>query len=97
MVMVRVEIPEQVEAEARRLGLLSGEKLAALIEAEVERERQQQRREAWQRLDEAMEPVREAFRAEYGHLSEEEVIDMIDTWLHEVRAEMQAERENATL
>lgn len=92
MVMVKVEMQPEVEEQARRLGLLSGERLAALIEAEVERERQQ-RRDAWQWLNKTMKPVREAFRAEYGHLLEEEVIDMIDTWLHEPDDEQSTEQQ----
>lgn len=100
MVMITVEMPAQVEEQARRLGLLSGERVAALIEAEVDRLQQEagtaNRLQVWQELEQAFEPAREAFRAEYAHLTDDQVMDMINDVVHEVRADMELERRSST-
>lgn len=79
MVMIPVELSKDVEDAARSLGLLTSEKIAQMIEAEVQR----QRREAWEHLQAMIAPVQAAFREEYGHLSDDEVQAMIDEWIHE--------------
>lgn len=55
---VRVELPDELERKARAAGLLTSEKIAALIEAEVERQRDaaiQAARETLAKLD-TLEP-----------------------------------------
>jgi len=84
---ITVSLPEGLIERARFQGILNDERIAQLLEAEIERI------ERWNQLDQALEPARDSFRAEYGHLSEEEVMDMINQEVHEVRAEMRAERD----
>jgi post-segregation antitoxin (ccd killing protein) len=92
-VLVTVELPKELEEKARAAGLLTSEKLAALIEAEVERQRQ----EAWERLSEAMDKVSASFRAKFGHLTDEEAQAMIDQWLHEVGEKIRDEARDASI
>jgi hypothetical protein len=79
MLTIQLELSKEVEADARALGLLSGKSVAQLIEAEVQR----QRKAAWGRLRTLIAPVQDAFRAEYGHLSEDEGQALIDGWIEE--------------
>jgi hypothetical protein len=87
---ITVSLPVELVERARNRGILNDQRIALLLEAEIERI------ERWRDLDRALEPVREAFRAEYGHMTEDEVMDMINETVHEVRAEMRAEREAKT-
>ena len=84
---VTLSLPTELIERARQQGILTDQRVAMLLEAEIERI------ERWHALDQSLEPVREAFRKEYGHLTEDEVMDMINDVVHEVRAEMRAERE----
>lgn len=79
---VKLQLPEDVERKAREAGLFTSEKIAQMIEAEVQR----QRMEAWERLQAKLAPVQAAFREEYGHLSDDEVQAMIDQWIDEADA-----------
>jgi hypothetical protein len=78
-VTLRVELPRAVEEQARTLGILTSEKMAELIAAEVERQRQA----AAARLSETMDRLSAKFREEYGHLLEDEALALIDQWLDE--------------
>ncbi len=79
MVTIRLDLPQEIEEEARSLGLLTSEKITEMIEAEVQR----QRNGAWTRLQATLAPVQAAFRSEYGHLSDDEAQAMIDAWIQE--------------
>lgn len=76
---IELRLPDEVAEQARSLGLLTDEKLTEMIEAEIWRKRQA----AWAELKEMTEGLRADFRAEYGHLSDEEAQAMIDQWMHE--------------
>lgn len=76
---VKLQLPEDVERKAREAGLFTGEEIARMIEAEVQR----QRHEAWEQLQAKLAPVQAAFREDYGHLSDEEAQSMIDQWIDE--------------
>ncbi|MBL8152873.1 MAG: hypothetical protein JNM70_01715 [Anaerolineae bacterium] len=76
---VKLQLSEDVERKAREAGLFTGEKIAQMIEAEVQRQRQA----AWERLQAKLAPVQAAFREEYEHLSDDEVQAMIDQWIDE--------------
>jgi len=80
MVMITIQLPQAIEDKARELGILTEEKIARLIEAEIER----QREEAIVELRKTMALLSADFRTEYGHLSEEEALAMIDQWIDEV-------------
>jgi len=76
LVNLTIEMPENVEEKARAAGLLTGEKIFELIEAELKRKRQ----EAGERLTKMMDEISTAFRADYGHLTDEEAMEMIAQW-----------------
>jgi hypothetical protein len=78
-IQVTVELPADVAAQADTLGLLSGEKIAELITAEVQRRRQA----AADRLRETMDRLSQQFQQEYAHLSEAEALAMIQAWIDE--------------
>lgn len=74
---VDFQLPEDVVQKARQDGLLTGEKIAELITAEIERRRDA----AAERLRVITEQLQANFRAEYGDLSEDEAQAIIDQWL----------------
>jgi post-segregation antitoxin (ccd killing protein) len=76
---IELRLPDEVAEQARSLGLLTDEKLTEMIEAEIWRKRQA----AWAELRAMTEGLRADFRAEYGHLSDEEAQAMIDQWINE--------------
>lgn len=77
-IQVTLELPADIAAQADRLGLLNGEKIAELIAAEVQR-----RQAAATRLRETMDRLSAQFRQEYSNLTEAEALAMIDTWIEE--------------
>lgn len=79
MVTINVRLPDELTEQARSLGLLTDEKLAEMIRAEIWRKRQA----AWTELKEMLEPVQMDFRAEFGTLDEDEAQAMIDQWIEE--------------
>lgn len=83
---IELRLPDEVAEQARSLGLLTDEKLTEMIEAEIWRKRQT----VWAELKEMTEPLRADFRAEYGHLSDDEALAMIDQWINETDAESDA-------
>jgi hypothetical protein len=85
MVTIILELDQQIEEEARSLGLLSSERLAQMIEAEVQRER----KAAWKRLQDVVAPVQTAFQKEYVHLNDDQVQAMIDTWIDDESNDVQ--------
>ena len=74
---------KEIEEEARALGLLTSERLAQIIESEVQRRRQ----EAWEQLQALVAPIQAAFRAEFPNLSDDEAQDMINQWIEETTDE----------
>lgn len=71
-----------MSSEKREAGLFTDEKIGELIEAEVQRQRQ----EACEQLQAKLVPVQAAFREACGHLSNGEAQAMIDQWIDEADA-----------
>jgi len=80
-VNLSVELPEELFEEARAAGILNNERIAALLAMELRREA------AWVRLSTAAEIVRESAKSEYGDLSDDEVMQLVDEEIHLMRAE----------
>ncbi|MBZ0277938.1 MAG: hypothetical protein K8I60_17455 [Anaerolineae bacterium] len=78
---VMLRLPETLVEKARAQGLLDNERIARLLTAEIERV------EAWQRLDQSLESVRAAFRTDYPDMDEDDVANMLNDLIDEVRAE----------
>lgn len=76
---ITVSLPMELVERARTEGILNDRRIAPLLEAEVERI------EHWHALDQALKPAREAFRAEHPTMTEDEIMDMINEVVHEVR------------
>jgi hypothetical protein len=97
MVTVRLEIEmtlsEYIAQKARAGGLLTSEKIAALITTEVER----QRHEAVAYLLDAMKTVSNDMRERFGDMSDIEAQAMIDGWIEEVEAEIREERRDQAI
>jgi hypothetical protein len=74
---VTLQLPEALVEKARANGLLSNERIAMLLQSEVERI------ESWQALNTTLEPVRAAFRADHPDMTDEDVIDMVYDIMHE--------------
>lgn len=70
-ITLTIELPETLAAAAREAGILSNERIAALLEMELTRQA------AWDRLNAAAARVRESAAGEYGHLSDEEVMRLV--------------------
>jgi hypothetical protein len=83
-VNVTVELPESLVEQARAAGILSNERIAALLEMELAREA------AWNQLYQAADIVRESAASEYGELSEDEVMQLVNEEIHIMRAEKEA-------
>jgi hypothetical protein len=84
---ITLSLPEELVEKARAQGVLNNQRIALLIQAEIER------MEGWRRLDQTLEPVREAFRADHEGMTEDEIMAMINDTVHEVRAERRAARD----
>jgi len=80
-VNLTVELPEALFEQAQAAGILNNERLVALVAMELRREA------AWVRLNEAALIVRESAKAEYGDLSDDEVMQLVDEEIHLMRAE----------
>jgi F0F1-type ATP synthase membrane subunit b/b' len=80
---VRLQLSEDVVQKAREDGRLTGEKIAELITAEIER----RRKEAAARLTVIMDQLQANFRVEYGDLPDDEVQVLIDQWIDEADEE----------
>ena len=77
-VNITIDLPDDIEQGARDAGLFNLDLFSSVIEAEL---KQQLRRfEAGRRLTQMMDVLSEDFRAEYGHLSEEEALEMLAQW-----------------
>ena len=79
---IMVTLPSELVERARTEGILNNRRIALLLEAEVERI------ERWRTLDQQLEPVREAFRAEHADKTEDEIMDMINEVVNKVRTEL---------
>lgn len=82
---ITVSLPAELVERARTEGILNDQRIALLLEAEVERI------ERWRELDQTLEPVRAAFRAEHPNMTEDELMDMINQAVHEVRSERRSD------
>lgn len=80
-VNLTVELPERLFEEASAAGILNSERIAALLSMELRREA------AWERLNAAASVIRESANAEYGNLSDDEVMQLVDEEIHLMRAE----------
>lgn len=80
-VNVLLQLPETLVQKAQAQGLLNNERMARLLAAELERV------EAWQRLNQLVEPARAAFRADYPDMNEDEIAAMLNDIIDEVRTE----------
>jgi len=89
---IELRLPDEVAEQARSLGLLTDEKLAEMIRAEIWRKRQA----AWAELKEMLEPVQADFRAEYSDLNDDAFMEMVQDEVLEVREEMYRERTDNT-
>jgi hypothetical protein len=85
MVMIDIQLPEGLAEKARAAGLLTSEKIAALLEAELARQRQA----AAGRLLEATDDLQAAAREDFGDMTEEEFMQMIN---EDIRAVREAKR-----
>lgn len=85
-VQITVDLPEALAEEARAAGILSNERIAALLEMEL------RRAAAWERLNAAAATVREAAEADLGSLSDDEVMQLVDEEIDLMRAEERARK-----
>jgi post-segregation antitoxin (ccd killing protein) len=92
MVTVNIQLPDELTQEAQSLGLLSDDKIEAIIRDAVQRERLA----AWQELQKTLEPVQAAFRAEYDDLDDDGFMDMVQDVVLEVREERHQARTGRT-
>lgn len=76
---VTLRLPAHLVEQAQAEGILTNQRIAALIEAEM------LRLQKWRNLDQSLEAARVAFRAEHGDLSEAEIMAMINELVHEAR------------
>jgi hypothetical protein len=74
------ELPAALVEQARAAGILSNERIAALLKMELARQA------AWERLNTAAAVIREAAKAEYGDLSEEDVLRLVNEEIHTTRS-----------
>jgi F0F1-type ATP synthase membrane subunit b/b' len=88
---VDFRLPEDVVQRARLDGLLTGEKIAELIMAEIDRRREA----AAARLVTISEQLQANFRAEYGDLTDDEAQALIDQWIEEAD-EQSPHKDNAS-
>jgi len=82
---VTLRLPEALVAQARAQGVLNNERIAAFLQAELERI------ETWRTLDRTLDPIREDFRADHPEMSEDDVLDMLSGIVREVRREDNAD------
>ena len=68
---VTLRLPEALVAQARAQGVLNNERIAAFLQAELERI------ETWRTLNRTLDPIREDFRADHPAMSEDDVLDML--------------------
>lgn len=92
LVTVHIQLPDALTQEAKSLGLLSDEKIEAIIREAVQRERLA----AWQELQKTLEPVQAAFRAEYDTLDDAGFMDIVQDVVLEVREERHQARTGGT-
>ena len=82
---VTLRLPEALVAQARAQGVLNNERIAAFLQAELERI------ETWKTLNQTLDPIREDFRADHPEMSEDDVLDMLSDIVREVRREDNAD------
>ena len=78
---ITVRLPETLVEQAKAEGILDDARIARLIQAEIDRVN------GWRALDNSLEPVRAAFRADHADLSEDDVIALVTDIVEEVRHE----------
>ncbi len=74
---ITLRLPEDLVEKARARGVLSSDRIASLLLAEIERI------ETWQGLTDSFAVARNAFQEDHSHMGEDDVIDMIDCIIHE--------------
>jgi hypothetical protein len=85
---ITLNLPVDLVKRAQEQGLLNSERIASLLEAEIERLNR------WKSLDKPFEPAREAFRAEHADMSEDEIMALINAEVKAYRAEEYAKKQN---
>jgi hypothetical protein len=85
MVSITLDIPEDLFERAKTQGLITNERIVQLLEAEMGR------LEVWQRIEQNFALAGQSFRAEYGVLSDDEVMQMLTDVVHEIRQEIRSE------
>lgn len=93
-VNLTIDLPDEIEQEARKSGLLEVDKLSYMIQSEVKR--QMKRRGAGQRLSKLMDEISTDFRADYGHLTDKEAMEMIAQWGDEALEQAKDKKDAST-
>jgi hypothetical protein len=108
MITIILELDQQTEARARARGLLTPEAIRAWVESELAREEdtglaqdnaddvERQREATWEHLFRSMEAVRSGAASKYAHLSEEEMMDVVNEEIEAMRAEKRAQKNAAS-
>ena len=79
--MALVTLSEELAQQAQEAGILSDERIAALIWMEL------RRGWAWEYMDKATSIVRESAAETMGDLSEDQIMQLINEEIHMMRAE----------
>ena len=76
---VTLHLPEDLVTRAKAQGVLSDERIAAFLQAELARI------ETWKTLDQTLDPIREDFRADHPDMTEDDVLELMSDIVREVR------------
>lgn len=76
---VTLHLPEDLVTRAKAQGVLSDERIAAFLQAELERI------ETWKALDQTLDPIREDFRADHPDMTEADVLELMSDIVREAR------------
>lgn len=76
---VTLHLPEDLVTRAKAQGVLSNERIAAFLQAELERI------ETWKTLDQTLDPIREDFRADHPDMTEADVLELMSDIVREAR------------
>jgi Holliday junction resolvasome RuvABC endonuclease subunit len=89
IINLTLELPEALAEEAQAAGLLSSERIVAMLEMEL-------RRAAWDKFSAAAAQVRAAAAGEFGDLSEEQIRELVEAEIHLMRAEDETDASQTT-
>lgn len=87
MVTIILELDQDVERKARDAGLLSSETITAWIEAELQRNREESRKQLAEMMDEASA----SFRARYPDMTDDAFIEMLNDETSPIREQQRIE------